>query len=168
MIPGRERLLNYAVLTVFAVVAMVPLLGVVTSALTPAPQSSPSFTWPESLDWGNFATAWNEGHFAAYLRSSVLVAVVVVLLTGVLAILDGFSFAHFTYPGRQLLFYVTLVGLMVPPEAFVIGALLRGYPRLQPGEETKMLWSRAGRAGSPPGRTGVCRQPADHRGSHRS
>ncbi|MBO4255622.1 carbohydrate ABC transporter permease [Streptomyces griseorubiginosus] len=120
MISGRERLLNYAVLTVFAVLAMVPLLGVVTSALTPAAQSSPSFTWPKSLDWGNFATAWNEGHFAAYLRSSVLVAVVVVLMTGVLAILAGFSFAHFTYPGRQLLFYVTLVGLMVPPEAFVI------------------------------------------------
>ncbi|MET7479088.1 aldehyde dehydrogenase family protein, partial [Streptomyces sp. NPDC005648] len=37
----------------------------------------------------------------------------------------------------------------------LIGSLLRGYPRLQPGEGAKFLRSRAGRAGSPPGRTGV-------------
>jgi nucleoside-diphosphate-sugar epimerase len=48
----------------------------------------------------------------------------------------------------------------------LIGAFLRGYPRLQPGEETKMLRSRAGGAGSPPGRTGVRRQPADTQRSH--
>jgi hypothetical protein len=50
----------------------------------------------------------------------------------------------------------------------LIGSLLRGYPRLQPGEETKILRSRAGRAGSPPGRTGVRQQPADTYDSHRS
>ncbi|WP_253209273.1 MMPL family transporter [Streptomyces niphimycinicus] len=50
----------------------------------------------------------------------------------------------------------------------VIGVLFRGYPRLQPGEETKLLRSRAGKAGSPPGRSGVHRIPADIRYSHAS
>ncbi|MDH6622849.1 raffinose/stachyose/melibiose transport system permease protein [Streptomyces sp. LBL] len=120
MISRRERALNYAVLTVFAALALVPLVGVVASSLTPRSQSSPAFTWPHHLDWSNFSTAWAQGHFATYLRSSLLVAVSVVLITGVLAILAGYSFARFDYPGRSLLFYVTLVGLMVPPEAFVI------------------------------------------------
>ncbi|GGW76947.1 hypothetical protein [Streptomyces galilaeus] len=39
--------------------------------------------------------------------------------------------------------------------AVPIGLLLRGYPRLRPGEEAKLLRCRAGKAGSPPGRTGV-------------
>jgi raffinose/stachyose/melibiose transport system permease protein len=120
VITRRERALNYAILAVFAGLALLPLVGVLTSALTPQSQASPSLTWPGHLDWSNFSAAWSQGHFATYLGSSVLVAVSVVLLTGLLAILAGYSFAHFSYPGRSLLFYVTLVGLMVPPEAFVI------------------------------------------------
>ena len=43
-----------------------------------------------------------------------------------------------------------------------IRAFLRGYPGVQAGEETKLLRSRAGKAGSPPGRTGVhSHEPAD-------
>ncbi|MEU1600983.1 carbohydrate ABC transporter permease [Streptomyces sp. NPDC005708] len=137
MISRRERALNYAILTAFAALALVPLLGVVTSALTPVAQSSPSFTWPHHLDWGNFATAWRQGHFATYLTSSVVVAVSVVLLTSVLAILAGFSFAHFDYPGRSPLFYVTLIGLMVPPEAFVIPL----YFNLRDAGVTDSYWS---------------------------
>ncbi|GAA4213863.1 carbohydrate ABC transporter permease [Actinocatenispora rupis] len=115
-----ETVLNYAVLTLFAVLAVFPVLGVVFSAVTPPAQSSPSFTVPHSLYLGNFATAWQQGHFGTYLRSSLLVAVVTVLLTSVLAILAGYSFATFRFPGRGVLFAVTLVGLMVPAEAFVI------------------------------------------------
>ncbi|MFY1679692.1 VOC family protein [Streptomyces sp. WMMC905] len=61
---------------------------------------------------------------------------------------------------RAVSFYTEVLGW------YVIGVLLRGYPRLQPGEETKLLRSRAGKAGSPPGRTGVHRPPANRRLSH--
>lgn len=120
MISRRERALSYAILIVFAALATLPLIGVLASALAPRSQSSASFSWPDRLDWSNFSAAWAEGHFATYLASSVLVTVSVVLLTAALAILAGYSFAHFTYPCRSLLFYITLIGLMVPPEAFVI------------------------------------------------
>ncbi len=120
MITRRERVWTYTVLGVFSALALLPLIGVVLSALTPAAQSSSSFTWPSRPDFGNFATAWARGHFASYLGSSVLVAVGVVVLTALLSALAGYSFAFFHYPGKSLLFYLTLVGLMVPPEAFVI------------------------------------------------
>ncbi len=120
MISPRERLTTYAVLVVFSALALLPLIGVLLSALTPPSEATASFSWPDRPDLGNFAAAWTQGHFAAYLGSSVLVAVSVVLLTAVLAVLAGYSFAFFRYPGRSLLFYLTLIGLMVPPEAFVI------------------------------------------------
>lgn len=120
MISHRERVTTYAILTVFSALALLPLVGVVLSALTPQSEASPSFTWPRRPDFGNFSVAWTQGHFGTYLGSSVLVAVSVVILTAVLAVLAGYSFAFFDYPGRSLLFYLTLVGLMVPPEAFVI------------------------------------------------
>ncbi|WP_443061859.1 class I SAM-dependent methyltransferase [Streptomyces sp. NBC_00490] len=46
-------------------------------------------------------------------------------------------------------------------EVRFIGSVLRGYPGRQVGEESKLLRSRAGEAGSPPRRTGVRRLPAD-------
>jgi raffinose/stachyose/melibiose transport system permease protein len=115
-----ETTLNYAVLTLFSVLALFPVVGVLFSAFTPPAQSSPSFTVPRSLYAGNFGAAWAQGHFGTYLRTSVLVAVVTVVLTAVLACLAGYSFATFRFPGRSFLFYLTLVGLMVPAEAFVI------------------------------------------------
>ncbi|MEV6400612.1 carbohydrate ABC transporter permease [Streptomyces sp. NPDC051907] len=120
MINRREIVVTYVILTAFAVLALLPLAGVLTSALSAQGETSASFTWPERPHWGNFSQAWRQGDFASYLGSSALVAVSVVVLTGVLAILAGYSFAYFSYPGRSLLFYVTLIGLMVPTEAFVI------------------------------------------------
>jgi raffinose/stachyose/melibiose transport system permease protein len=124
-----ETALNYAILTLFAVLAIFPIVGVLFSALTPPAQSSPSFTVPHELYFGNFGTAWRQGHFGTYLRSSVLVTVAVVVLSGVLAILAGYGFAAFRFPGRGVLFYLTLVGMMVPAEAFVIPLYfdLRGW-----------------------------------------
>lgn len=49
-----------------------------------------------------------------------------------------------------------------------IGSVLRGYPGLQTGEETKLLRSKAGEVGSPSGRTGVHRPPDDTRCQHGS
>ncbi|KAB8169723.1 hypothetical protein FH609_005350 [Streptomyces sp. 3MP-14] len=55
-------------------------------------------------------------------------------------------------------------------DGFDLGAgfigLLRGYPRLQPGERTKLARSGAGKAGSPLGRTGVHRSPSNVRRLH--
>ncbi len=60
MISKREATLNYLILGVFAIIALFPLLGVITSALTDPTESSASLTFPSSPHFGNFVTAWNE------------------------------------------------------------------------------------------------------------
>lgn len=120
MIPRRQIALNYAILTVFGFLALFPLLGVVASALTPSKDATASFSFPHHPTLRNFETAWREGHFSAYMTSSVIVAVSVVLLSGVLAVLAGYAFATMDFPGRSALFYLLLTGLMVPEEAVII------------------------------------------------
>ncbi|MGI8459670.1 MAG: carbohydrate ABC transporter permease [Propionibacteriaceae bacterium] len=111
---------NYLVLIVFSLFAVVPLIGVVLSAVTPAGDPQGGIRIPSSLAIGNFAEAWNRGHFSRYLLSSLLVTVSVVVLTMVLATLAGFAFARMEFPGKQVLFYVLLSGLLLPAEAFII------------------------------------------------
>ena len=117
---GRgEQALNYAILGVFSLIALYPVAGILLTALAPPGELS-GFGIPSSIDLGNFRNAWVEGHFSTYLRSSAIVAVSVVGASTVLSILSGYAFGTMRFRGSTVLFYVFLLGLMVPTEALVV------------------------------------------------
>jgi raffinose/stachyose/melibiose transport system permease protein len=104
-----ERIFNYTVLSVFSVIALFPLLAVAAQALH-LPQ----------LDLSAFSAAWRQGHFATYMRNSLIVAVVVVVAGAVLSIMSGYALGTMDLPGGNALFYLFLAGLMVPSETVVV------------------------------------------------
>ncbi|HEX2971925.1 MAG TPA: carbohydrate ABC transporter permease [Tepidisphaeraceae bacterium] len=136
-ITNRERIFNYLVLCVFTAFTLVPLIGVLLSALTPRGESGPGFAVPDKLDFGNFLTAWNSGNFSSYLTSSILVTAATVALTVVLAVPAAFAFARFKFPGSKVIFFVILIGLMIPEEAFIIPL----YYNLRGAGLTDSYWS---------------------------
>ncbi len=77
MIDRREQALTYTLLGVFSLIALVPIAGILLTALQ-APGEIANFGAYNGLHFGNFATAWDEGNFSQYLRSSVIVTVSVV------------------------------------------------------------------------------------------
>jgi raffinose/stachyose/melibiose transport system permease protein len=104
-----ERTTTYAVLIVFTVIAVFPLLAVASQAFgLPHPSTSA------------FTGAWRKGHFARYLTNSLIVVTVVVLAASVLSILAGYALGTMEFTGATALFYVFLAGLMVPTEAIVV------------------------------------------------
>jgi raffinose/stachyose/melibiose transport system permease protein len=119
---GRaERAVTYAVLVLFAAVAVTPVLGILSSALSARSSLGTGFVLPRhGLHWGNVTTAWNQGHFGAYLGSSVLVAVVVVVAGSVLSICAGYAFEVLRFPGSSVLFHLFVAGLTLPQEALVV------------------------------------------------
>ena len=119
MIDRREQALTYTLLGVFSLIALAPLAGILLTALQ-GPDSAAGFGHPAGLHFGNFSTAWREGHFSAYLRSSLIVAVSVVVASSLLSILTGYAFGLMRFRGEQALFYLFLLGLMVPLEAIVV------------------------------------------------
>jgi raffinose/stachyose/melibiose transport system permease protein len=72
------------------------------------------------VDLTNFADAWAQGEFGSYLRTSVIVTGAVVLGASMLSSLAGYAFGTMNFAGSSVLFYVLLLGLMVPSEAIVI------------------------------------------------
>ena len=119
-IPRLEKAVDYVILSVFALFALVPLVGVLLSAVTPSEENEGSFSIPSTVRFANFADAWVDGHFASYLVSSVVVTASVVVLTVLLSVLAGFAFARLDFAGASVLFFVLLAGLLLPAEAFVI------------------------------------------------
>ncbi|ACQ80837.1 binding-protein-dependent transport systems inner membrane component [Beutenbergia cavernae DSM 12333] len=119
MIVSRgERTANYALLLLFAAFALAPVVTVVVTALGPAGPDGPGSVTTVGLE--NLVRAWDDGGFARYLRTSVLVAVVVVSVALVASLLAGYAFATMRFFARGVLFYAILVGIMVPTEAIVV------------------------------------------------
>jgi raffinose/stachyose/melibiose transport system permease protein len=128
-ISRAETTANYLLLGVFAALTLVPLAGVLLSAVTPEGELRVGFDLPSRLSLANFSAAWQAGNFSRYMVNSVLVVVGVVVLTALLSTLAGFAFATMRFPGRSVLFYVLLLGLMLPVESFIIPLYydLRGW-----------------------------------------
>jgi raffinose/stachyose/melibiose transport system permease protein len=115
----RELSLTYAVLGAFSLFALLPVVGIVLTALQD-PDGLASFGSFDGLHPSNFVDAWRDGNFGPYLRSSVIVTAVVVVVASVLSVLAGYAFGMMRFRGSQVLFYVVLLGLMIPTEAIVV------------------------------------------------
>jgi raffinose/stachyose/melibiose transport system permease protein len=119
MIARREQYAAYVMLGVFSLIALVPIVGIVLTALQ-QPGGLATFGSFDGVHLSNFTTAWDEGHFGSYLRSSVIVALSVVTASTLLSILAGYAFGMMRFRGEQVLFYLFLLGLMVPLEATIV------------------------------------------------
>ena len=119
MTSRNEQTVTYAVLGLFTLLALAPVVGILFTALQD-PNGGAVFGSFDGLHFGNFKDAWQEGNFGTYLKSSVLVAVVVVFGAGFLSILSGYAFGMMRFRGSQVLFYVFLFGLTVPIEAVIV------------------------------------------------
>ncbi|MDQ3866593.1 MAG: carbohydrate ABC transporter permease [Actinomycetota bacterium] len=136
MIGRREQAVNYLILAFFSLVALYPVVGIFLTALAP-PGELAGFGVPSSLRWENFREAWSQGHFGQYLRSSAIVTVTVVVVSTFLSILSGYAFGLMRFRGSKALFYLFLIGLMVPLEALVVPL----YFGLRDAELTDTYWA---------------------------
>jgi multiple sugar transport system permease protein len=108
----------YAVLLAGAVLTLAPyLLSLMTSIKTPQQfAQQPALAPPSPLTFGNFGSLFGERYdFVSPL--AVTLQMVLVILVGQLgfSVLAAYAFARVRFPGRELLFWVYLSTLMVPP-----------------------------------------------------
>ena len=114
------------VLTLGAFVMIAPFLYMVSTSFKP---NVLAFEWPPrfipspaTID--NYVTAWTANNFARYFANSALVALATTVATTLLAAFAAYAFARFTFPGRALLFWTMMLGLMVPSVVIIIPQFL--------------------------------------------
>jgi raffinose/stachyose/melibiose transport system permease protein len=117
-----QVVLNYLLMIVCSMVAIYPLVGVLLASLYPAgPGSAPSgFALPPSFAWHNYVEAWDQGKFASSFTTSVIVAAVMVPASVGLSILGGYAFATMRFRGSRAIFYLFILGLIIPTEATIV------------------------------------------------
>lgn len=117
----RLQLGTHAVLVLFLLVAVVPIVLMWLTAFKSSPELATNpFGLPQEWRFENFVEAWRQGRFGQYLRSSVIVVVPVVLVALAFSVLAGYAFGSFRFRGRQALFLLLLLGVMIPTEGIII------------------------------------------------
>jgi multiple sugar transport system permease protein/raffinose/stachyose/melibiose transport system permease protein len=116
-----KNTLIHIFLIIVAVSCLFPLLWMVGSSLkTQQSIFSDMSIIPRHPLWINFYHAWTKGGFGIYFLNSVFYTVAVVF--GIVAVSSSaaFAFSRLKFPGKNLLFYMFLIAMMVPlPGSFV-------------------------------------------------
>ncbi|SEP82689.1 carbohydrate ABC transporter permease [Microlunatus flavus] len=119
---SRPAPLSQALLTLVLLVFMVPFVWMVATSLKPGSEvfASPPSLVGSQLRFANFSEAWSYVPFGRYMANGMVVAVLGTLLVCVTSILAAYAFARLEFKGRELIFLLYLITLMVPQEVMIV------------------------------------------------
>ena len=94
--------------------------------------SMASFRWlPSSFTYiENFRQAFLMGDWLLYFRNSLLITVITVAGSLLFNSMAGYAFARLKFKGREILFMIILLGMMVSPQSIIIPqfVMMRSVP----------------------------------------
>lgn len=116
---------TYAIFFMVAVIVLYPLIWMFyTSFKEQWEIFQEPFALPTSLNMANYVEAWTRGNFGRYFFNSVFVTIPSVAGILLVSALAAYAFARMRFRGSTVLFYLILLGIMIPPQAIVIPAFL--------------------------------------------
>jgi sn-glycerol 3-phosphate transport system permease protein len=118
-IRGVPRTLETTGAWVLGLSWLLPLLYAVWAAFHPA-EFSTRFVLTAPLTLENFEKAWAAAPFARYFLNTIALVTMVLVAQLVLVTLAAYAFARFEFPGRNVLFALVLVQLMVMPDVLIV------------------------------------------------
>ena len=98
---------------------LLPLLFAIWTAIHPSAYVA-KFDLLAPITAQNFVTAWESAPFARYFLNTMLLVTGILLAQFVLCTLAAFAFARFEFKGRDTLFMLVLVQLMVAPDVLLL------------------------------------------------
>jgi ABC-type glycerol-3-phosphate transport system permease component len=106
----------YLVISIGAVGMIMPFIWMISTALkeyTYVLEYPPKLI-PENPSLINFLKAWDANNFQLYFRNSLFVAVTSVIFVVLFSAMMAYAFARFDFPGKEPIFYIILIVLMIP------------------------------------------------------
>ena len=120
-------------LTAWICITLIPILIVVLTAFkSDAEISMANFKWlPSSFAYfENFKQAIAMGDWLLYFKNSFIITFITVVGSLLINSMAGYSFARLKFRGRDFLFLMVLMGMMVSPQSIVIPqfVIMRSVP----------------------------------------
>ncbi|MDR3574404.1 MAG: carbohydrate ABC transporter permease [Anaerolineaceae bacterium] len=127
------RVIHYTIMAALAFFIIFPILWMFSSALRPIQEI---FAYTSPLSWktflpvhptlDNFSTLLfaPDSQWLRYILNTLFVTSLIILVGGLINALAAYAFARLKFPGRDALFVLTLVTVIVPFEAIALPLVL--------------------------------------------
>lgn len=121
-----SRILTYSLLIIGIGIVAVPFWYMAITSLKPQAYifEMPPRLWPSVVSIDNYTKALGTDLFGLYFMNSLFVAVVTTVVTVFVSAMLAYAFARLRFPGKEVLFYVLLLGMMIPPVMLIIPQFL--------------------------------------------
>lgn len=112
----------WLVLILVAVIQIFPLVWLVDFSLASSTEmfTSGLLIIPEKIQWGNYTKAFVDGHFLLYLKNSILINGLAVLLVLLVSIMAAFACRRMQWKLSGLVKTLLLMGMMIPIHATLL------------------------------------------------
>ena len=117
-----QQVLLYLFLTVFTVAVLMPLFWLVLSSLKTQQEmvTYPPVFLPVKFQFGNYLLALTKIRYFRYLWNTIFLSMIYTLPGMASASIFAYAFARFNVPGKNFLFSIVLVVLMIPPVSVLL------------------------------------------------
>lgn len=116
------HIIAYIVLICGLVIVAVPFLYMISTSI-----KSQTYTFeypprliPRNATLENYKKALGKDRFGLYFLNSLFVSVVTTTLTIIVSSLLAYAFSRMNFPGKEIIFYVLLFGMMIPSTMLII------------------------------------------------
>ena len=120
----RNTVITHIVLIIMAFIMLVPFAWMILTAVKTNQESisvNPFYIFPQNgWHWENFATVWKSYNFLVLYKNTLLMIFWRVVCACLTATMAGYAFGRLHFPGKNLLFSLVLIQMMVPGQIFII------------------------------------------------
>lgn len=115
----KTNLLDTVGAWLLGLIWFLPLAYTLWAAFHPSAYAT-HFDLTAPLTLANFVAAWNAAPFARYFLNTFLLVTMVLAAQFVLCTLAAYAFARFEFRGRDLMFMLVLLQLMIMPDVLIV------------------------------------------------
>ena len=114
----------YFILILFSFIMIVPFVWMILTALKTNQEAisvDPFYIFPSGgWHWENFLKVWESYNFLILYKNTLLMILFRVICACLTATMAGYAFGRLRFPGKNLMFALVLVQMMIPSQIFII------------------------------------------------
>ncbi len=122
---------SLAILLIF----VLPIYYIIAGALMTREEVYSAALFPKSPNFNNIGIALFDFNMLRFLGNSVFFTVIIVVLNLFFCALSGYALVKFNFPGKNILYVLTLVAMVVPPLVMIVPLYLEvrqfGWKRIR-------------------------------------
>ena len=116
--------LIYIILLVMSFIMIVPFAWMILTALKTNQEAisvAPFYILPHNgWHWENFKSVWESYNFVLLYKNTLLMIFFRVVCACLTATMAGYAFGRLKFPGKNILFSLVLIQMMIPSQIFII------------------------------------------------